>query len=153
MPLAFTLMNISDTIAVGTSIGVIHSSYPANMRGWESLPLPQFSEAYLLPWRQTWTKYLKCFWSKTCGGKKPLHTKQSKASHCESALSHDTVLSFLCTGTQGRQTLFALISYILFCSWILCCWCWIQTGLHSDLWSHLGCTVCSITLNPKFWPF
>lgn len=33
MPLAFTLMNISDTIAVGTSVGVIHSLYPANMRG------------------------------------------------------------------------------------------------------------------------
>lgn len=72
MPLAFTLMNMSNTVAVGTSAGVIHSLYPASTRGWESLPLPQLSEAYLQAWRQTWTKYLKCFWalSKTRGKKK-----------------------------------------------------------------------------------
>lgn len=32
-------------------------------------------------------------------------TKQSKACQCQSALSRDTTLSLLCTGTQGKQAL------------------------------------------------
>lgn len=81
MPLAFTLMNTSNTITVGTSAGVIHSLYTASKRGWESLQLPKFSEACPLPWWQTWTKHLKCFWNKTlcvhvCTGDTTKQTEQ-----------------------------------------------------------------------------
>lgn len=51
-----------------------------------------------------------------------------------------------CTGTLGRQTgcsQLALSSHTLRLFLNPVCSCWTQTGLHSDLWSGLGCTLCS----------
>lgn len=67
-------------------------------------------------------KNLKSFWSKTCGAKKTKQSKNRKLTKQARptpmrVCSHMIPLSFLCTGTKGRQIPFALMSHTpFFCS-------------------------------------